>query len=138
MLNLEKDATAWLEPMREWLETVSTLDEIAKRNDLRSKKSSLQKIFGSNLFLHDKKVQEKASAPYAALRAARQNFASSDTSFIAVAEFGFAPKFQGYEPRELLLLYPAMLSIIYSFCFLAIMVKFKNVGVAQSVRAWDS
>jgi hypothetical protein len=35
--------------------------------------------------LHDKKVQEKASAPYAALRAARQNFASSDTSFIAVA-----------------------------------------------------
>jgi hypothetical protein len=29
---------------------------------------------------------------------------------LRVAEFGFAPKFQGYEPCELLLLYPAVLS----------------------------
>ena len=37
---LETDATVWLEPMREWVESVSTLDEIAKRNDLPSRKSS--------------------------------------------------------------------------------------------------
>jgi len=54
-------------------------------HDLPSKKSSLQKIFGSNLFLHDKKVQEKASSPYAALRAARQNFLPFQTSHIRVA-----------------------------------------------------
>ena len=71
---LERDAGAWLEPMREWVETASTLDEIARRNDLPSKKSSLQKIFGSNLTLHDKKIQENPSFPYAALRAARQKF----------------------------------------------------------------
>gem|GEM_PF-2748303 len=29
-----------------------------------------------------------------------------------VAEFGFAPKFRGYEPRELLLLYPAIIAHI--------------------------
>jgi hypothetical protein len=34
-----------------------------------------------------------------------------------VAEFGFAPKFQGYEPRELLLLYPAMLILYTLFVF---------------------
>ena len=32
--------------------------------------------------LHNKKVQEKASAPYAALRAALQNFSPFQTSFI--------------------------------------------------------
>ncbi|MFA6270046.1 MAG: recombinase family protein [Candidatus Paceibacterota bacterium] len=116
---LEIDATSWLAPMREWVETASGIGKIAERNDLPSKKSSLQKIFGSNLFLHDKKVQEKASAPYAALRAARQNFASSDTSFIAVAGFRFALKFQGYEPRELLLLYPAMLVYYFIVCVFA-------------------
>jgi hypothetical protein len=99
---LERDATSWLEPMREWVETSSTLAEIAKRNDLPSKKSSLQKIFGSNLFLHDKKVQEKASSPYAALRAARQIFSPFQTSHIRVAESGLAPEFLGYEPNELL------------------------------------
>jgi hypothetical protein len=50
-----------------------------------TKNSSLQKIFGFvflNLTLHDKKIQENPSFPYAALRAARQKFPESDTSFI--------------------------------------------------------
>jgi len=93
---LERDATSWLAPMREWVETASSIGKIAERNDLPSKKSSLQKIFGSNLFLHDKKVQEKASSPYAVLRAARQNFSPFQTSHIRVAESGLAPEFKGY------------------------------------------
>ena len=92
IINLENDATSWLEPVQNWLNSVKNLDEIAKRNDLPSKKSSLQKIFGSNLFLHDKKVQEKASAPYAALRAALQNFSPFQTSFIRAAGPGFEPR----------------------------------------------
>ncbi|MDO8594591.1 MAG: recombinase family protein [bacterium] len=88
---LEVDADAWLAPMRAWVETASTLGGIAERNDLPSKKSSLQKIFGSNLRLHDKKVREEPSPAYAALRAAREKFALSDTSFIRVAGPGIAP-----------------------------------------------
>ncbi len=89
---LERDATAWLEPMQEWIETASTLDKIGKRNDLPSKKSSLRKIFGSNLHLHDKKVQENAPFPYAALRAVRQKFPQNDTSFIRAGLLGLEPK----------------------------------------------
>lgn len=92
MYKLERDATAWLEPMREWLESVKNLDEIAERNDLSSKKSHLQKIFGSNLFLHDKKIQENPSPPYAALRAALQNFSPFQTSFIRAGRLGIEPR----------------------------------------------
>ena len=89
--DLERCATSWIEPMREWLKTASTLDKIAERNDLPSKKSSLQKIFGSNLFLHDKKIQENPFPAFAALRAARQNFSPFQTSFIRVRGEGFEP-----------------------------------------------
>ena len=89
---LERDAGAWLEPMQAWVLTASTLGEIAERNDLPSKKSSLQKIFGSNLTLHDKKVRENPSPAYAALRAAREKFASSDVSFIRAAGLGLEPR----------------------------------------------
>ena len=42
--------------------------------------------------LPDKKVQEKASAPYVALRAALQNFSPFQTSFIRAAGLGFGPR----------------------------------------------
>ena len=106
---LERDATAWLEPMREWVETSSTLAEIAERNDLPSKKSILQKIFGSNLILHDKKIQEKASFPYATLRVAIQNFPPNHTSFIRAAGLGIEPKFSLSESDVLPLDDPAIL-----------------------------
>ena len=105
---LERDATSWLEPMREWVETSSTLAEIAERNNLPPKKSSLQKIFGSNLFLHDKKVQEKASAPYVALRAALQNFSPFQTSFIRATGLGFEPRYSDSESEVLPLDDPVM------------------------------
>ena len=91
MHKLEVDATSWLEPMQTWLNSVKNLDEIAKMNDLSSKKSHLQKIFGSNLFLHDKKIQENPSLPYAALRAALQNFSPFQTSHIRAPRVGFEP-----------------------------------------------
>ncbi|MBI4158360.1 MAG: recombinase zinc beta ribbon domain-containing protein [Candidatus Yanofskybacteria bacterium] len=92
MQRLERDATAWLEPMREWVETAGTLDEIAKRNDLPSKKSSLQKIFGSNLILHDKKVEDYPSFPYATLRVALQNFPALNPSLIRATGLGLEPR----------------------------------------------
>ena len=48
---LERNASAWLEPMRKWIQDAQMLGEILKTDDLPSKKSSLQKIFGSNLTL---------------------------------------------------------------------------------------
>ena len=89
---LERDAGHWLEPMRAWVKDASLLDEAAESNDLPSKKAPLQKIFGSNLHVQNKKVQEIAPPPWAALRAARANFRDSDASFIRVAGFGLEPK----------------------------------------------
>src|SRR3989338_131862 len=57
ILRLERDAAAWLEPMRAWLKDASLLDEAAKSNDLPSKKIPLQKIFGSNLTLHAREAR---------------------------------------------------------------------------------
>ena len=39
-LLLERNAAAWLEPMRKWINEASMLDELAKSKDLSSKKSS--------------------------------------------------------------------------------------------------
>ncbi|MDO8518108.1 MAG: hypothetical protein Q7S26_02355, partial [bacterium] len=66
--------------------------EAAISEDIPSKKSTLQKIFGSNLQLHNKKVRETAPPPWAALRAAHATVAESDASFIRAAGLGFGPR----------------------------------------------
>ena len=43
-------------------------------DDLSTKKSSLQKIFGSNLFLKNRRVEFIPTTQYASLREARENF----------------------------------------------------------------
>ena len=106
---LERDAGAWLEPMRAWVKDASLLDEAAQSNDLPSKKTPLQKIFGSNLHLQNKKVQETASPPWAALRAARATFAESDASFIRAAGLGLEPRYSDSESEVLPLDDPAKL-----------------------------
>ena len=90
-MKLEKDAKAWLEPMQEWLNAVSNLDETAQSNDLSSKKSSLQKIFGSNLTLSNRRILECPCPPYAALRAARQKSSENKASIVVVRREGFEP-----------------------------------------------
>jgi hypothetical protein len=70
------------QPMREWITDAQTLDETAKNGDLLFKKSSLQKIFGSNLTLRNKKPVELPVKQYAALRAARVNFPENELGFI--------------------------------------------------------
>jgi site-specific DNA recombinase len=60
ILKFERNAAHWLEPLREWISEAQTLDTIAESEDLPLKKSSLQKIFGSNLTLH---VREARGTP---------------------------------------------------------------------------
>ena len=88
---LEKGSGVWLEPMREWIKDASLLNKIAKIDDLPSKKSSLQKIFGSNLTLRNKKVKEIPSKQWATLCVARKNFSKKEGSFIVAPRVGFEP-----------------------------------------------
>ncbi len=78
MANLNRGAIPWLEPMREWIKDASLLEETSINDDLSHKKVSLRKIFGSNLSLINKKIQFVPITPYAALRAARENFAENE------------------------------------------------------------
>ncbi len=80
-VRLERNAAGWLQPLREWIKDASNLDEIAKTADLPAKKSSLRKIFGSNLSLKNKEIQFVPIKPYAELRSARQNFLKKGMSF---------------------------------------------------------
>ena len=84
---LEQDAGSWLQPLREFVNDASMLDGIAASGDLSSKKSSLQKIFGSNLTLHAREARGVAKPQWAALCAAKNNF-----PVIPIAEA------EGFEP----------------------------------------
>ena len=89
--HLQRGGSPWLEPMREWIKDASTLDEIAKGDDLPSKKSSLQKIFGSNLILRNKKVEESPVKQWATLCVAQKNFSKTDLSFLLAPGAGIEP-----------------------------------------------
>ena len=79
---LLRKPSAWIEPTREWIKDALMLDEIAKTNDLPSKKISLQKIFGSNLTLQKQKAYGNPLNPWAELRSARQNFSQNDLGLL--------------------------------------------------------
>ena len=79
---LEHTPSAWIEPARKWISDASILDEIAKTDDLPSKKISLQKIFGLNLTLKNREAVGNGLNPWAELRSARQNFAKKPFSLI--------------------------------------------------------
>ena len=78
ILLLERNAAVWLEPMRAWLKDASLLDEAAQSKDLPSKKSSLQKIFGSNLTLHAREARGMPANHWFSLTAAKENQSETD------------------------------------------------------------
>ena len=71
--------------MRKWINEASTLDEIAKSKDLPSKKSSLQKIFGSNLTLHAREARGMPQNQWFSLLAAKENHPESNLVFTLVS-----------------------------------------------------
>jgi len=73
-LLLERDAAAWLEPMREWINEAQALDGIAQSQNYPSKKSSLQKVFGSNLTLHAREARAAAQNQWLYLAQAKTDF----------------------------------------------------------------
>ena len=91
-LLLERNAAVWLEPMRAWLKDASLLDEAAKSKDLPSKKSSLQKIFGSNLTLHAREARGVPQNQWFSLLAAKENHSENDLVPILVDPRGIGPR----------------------------------------------
>jgi site-specific DNA recombinase len=96
---LESTPSAWIEPARQWIRDASTLDETAKSGDLPAKKSSLQKIFGLNFLLKNRRIEFYPTEPYAALRAAREIFPEKGLSFILEPEAGLEPATCGLRYR---------------------------------------
>ena len=79
---LERTPSAWIEPTREWIKDAEILDEIAKNDDLPSKKSSLQKIFGSNLTLHAREACGVGVNQWLSLANAKEKFSKNDLSLL--------------------------------------------------------
>ena len=77
-LLLERDAAAWLEPMREWINEAQALNGIAQSQNYPSKKSSLQKVFGSNLTLHAREARGVPQNQWFSLLAAKENHSESN------------------------------------------------------------
>ncbi len=96
---LEQTQTAWLEPMKQWIDEATGLCKIAQSDDLSDKKTKLRKIFGSNLIFSNKKARlcrpEFQKSPlennWTALRAALQNSSGKSESFILVGDEGLEP-----------------------------------------------
>ena len=69
VLKFQQTQNAWLEPMKQWIVEAANAANIARSNNLEEKKVLVQKIFGSNLKLTDKKVDSEALNQWSALRA---------------------------------------------------------------------
>ena len=97
---LERDATAWLQPLREWIRDAQMLDEIAKGDDIPSKKSSLQKIFGSNLTLHAREARGAAQNQWTSLGEVHWKNPNLDLVATTVRRGGLEPPSrEAYAPR---------------------------------------
>ena len=82
IVRLERAPGVWVEPVRNWIQDASRLDEIGKSKDIPSKKSPLQKVFGLNLRIHAREARGNPIPPYAALRAARLSASEKPLSLI--------------------------------------------------------
>ena len=69
IINLQKQKGSWIEPMRNWISEASEVDQIISGDEKDDKKALALKIFGSNLYLENKKVRGEGLNQWSALRA---------------------------------------------------------------------
>ena len=81
----------WLEPLHGWIKDASLLGETAVSSSLPLQKSSAQKIFGSNIFLKNRRIEFTPTPPYASLREARLNFSENNLVSTFVRAEGVEP-----------------------------------------------
>ena len=98
VLKFECDAAHWLAPLRQWIQDAQTMGEIAKSEDLPLKKSSLQKIFGSNLTLNAREARGTAKMHWLSLPPTKesqyQNAPFQDLVPMMVTPRGIEPRFR--------------------------------------------
>ena len=78
-IRFEQKQNDWLGLMRDWINEAANAAKIARDTNLFAKKDLLLKIYGSDLYLEDKKTKGEAKFPYAA-SAAEGGAASAATS----------------------------------------------------------
>jgi len=94
MADLNKGTVAWLGLMREWVKDAENIRETVVSPSLPPKKSSAQKIFGSNLFLNNRLLVSTPTKPYASLREARLNFSENELCLKLERAKGIGPATQ--------------------------------------------
>src|SRR3989344_4945061 len=102
---LERQQTAWVEPMSEWIEKAENLSKIAQDNDLFPKKVIVKEIFGSNLLLTDRDARlrepsdSENSSPnqWAAVSAAHQMVSEKSDCFIGERVKGIEPSSEPWQ-----------------------------------------
>jgi hypothetical protein len=90
IVRLEHDATAWLQPLRNWITEAQSLNEITTSGDTDAQKSSLQKIFGSNLTLTAREARGIALSPWSFMMGVKEKAAKGDQFSIAVSIYSTA------------------------------------------------
>ena len=69
IINNKKHQGSWLGPFKEWIMEAQTTTQVAESADLQLKKVLAKKIFGSDLFLENRKVRGDGQMAWSALRA---------------------------------------------------------------------
>ncbi len=135
MTNLIQKQNGWLEPMKEWIQAASSLENTAKDDNLIEKKVAAKEIFGSNLLLSAKQVSVSSSRngtdvpqnQWTALLAAHESVGKKSQSIIT-------ERVAGIEPASGLWKSPIIATILYPrlcICTQKISIKQdkpKNVG----------
>ena len=81
LANLQTNQFAWLEPMRNWLETAKSICYLQEANDFIGQKAVLSEIFGSNLAIRGKTLTPTTNK--------KDGWAGSKTASRKGAESGF-------------------------------------------------
>ncbi len=90
-IRFEQKQNDWLGLMRNWINEAANAAKIARDNDLFAKKELLLKIYGSDLYLEDKKTKGEAKFPYAALAAEGGAASAANPCLILEPRRGFEP-----------------------------------------------
>ena len=64
---LTNDNNRWLEPFREWISDAQRVGAVAEHGSPEEKRALAKKVFGSNLFLTDRKARGEAVEPWSLL-----------------------------------------------------------------------
>ena len=67
IINLQNHKGSWIEPMRDWITEAGEVSQIISGKDKDDKKVLASKIFGSNLYLENKKVRGDGQNAWSAL-----------------------------------------------------------------------